>query len=150
MEAVCWSVRDSCLGDSGTGQGDREELVWLVLVLVNSLLVGSIIRLGAPSGVTYNFCIIYFWAAHFFTRPIQSISHNVYVCLCRLETAGWTVYRSNFIPKTPFSPPKSKDSLSANQPTVHGCGCGCGQSPNLPYSKGVGSPVVALPIWWAS
>ena len=24
------------------------------------------------------------------------------------------------------------------------------QSPNLPYSKGVGSPVVALPIWWAS
>ena len=24
------------------------------------------------------------------------------------------------------------------------------QSPNLPYSKGVGSPVAALPIWWAS
>ena len=24
------------------------------------------------------------------------------------------------------------------------------QSPNLPYSKGVGSPVVALLIWWAS
>ena len=23
------------------------------------------------------------------------------------------------------------------------------QSPNLTYSKGVGSPVVALPIWWA-
>ena len=26
----------------------------------------------------------------------------------------------------------------------------CYQSPNLPYSKGVGSPVAALPIWWAS
>ena len=25
-----------------------------------------------------------------------------------------------------------------------------GQSPNLPYSKGVGSPAAALLIWWAS
>ena len=27
---------------------------------------------------------------------------------------------------------------------------GLKHSPNLPYSRRVGSPVVALPIWWAS
>ena len=34
-------------------------------------------------------------------------------------------------------------TLSDGKP---GCGGGGPQSPNLPYSKGVGSPVVALPL----
>ena len=58
---------------------------------------------------------------------------------------SWPSYQTEYDSRLFFFNMSKLRNIYSLELIMHGS-----QSPNLPYSKGVGSPVAALPIWWAS